>query len=135
MKTFLEHLEDLRWVLIKSLVALGLGMLICLIGGNEMVGIIKKPLNQATVPLPRGTNQLWDIRWGTNLLKRVVLTDEQQAAGHAALTSLRPPAQHQPPRLSVPPDTAWCCCSQRSRSASAALIDFMLRLSPRLKNV
>ena len=79
VKTFLEHLEDLRWVLIKSLVALGLGMLICLIGGNEVVGIIRRPLDYATVPLPRGTNQLWDIRWGTNLLKRVTLTDEQHA--------------------------------------------------------
>ena len=33
VKTFLEHLEDFRWVLIKSIVALFLGMLVCLIGG------------------------------------------------------------------------------------------------------
>ena len=31
VKSFLDHLEDLRWVLIKSLAALGIGMLICLI--------------------------------------------------------------------------------------------------------
>jgi hypothetical protein len=35
VKTFLEHLEDLRWVLIKSLVGLGIGMFICLIGGDQ----------------------------------------------------------------------------------------------------
>ena len=28
VKSFLEHLEDFRWVLVKSIVALGLGMLI-----------------------------------------------------------------------------------------------------------
>ena len=30
VKSFLEHLEDLRWVLIKSLAALSVAMLICL---------------------------------------------------------------------------------------------------------
>jgi len=30
VKSFLEHLEDLRWVLIKSVVALALGMLVIL---------------------------------------------------------------------------------------------------------
>ncbi len=34
VKTFLEHLEDFRWMLIKSIVALFLGMLICLIAAN-----------------------------------------------------------------------------------------------------
>ena len=31
VKTFLEHLEDLRWVLIKTGVAVGVAMLVCLI--------------------------------------------------------------------------------------------------------
>ena len=49
VKSFLEHLEDLRWVLIKSLVALVLGMFICLIAGNHVVAILKRPLEGAKV--------------------------------------------------------------------------------------
>src|SRR5208283_3377166 len=44
VKTFLEHLEDFRWVLIKSIVALFLGMLICLFAANHVIQIIKWPL-------------------------------------------------------------------------------------------
>jgi len=29
IKSFLEHLEDLRWVLIKSLATIGVAMIIC----------------------------------------------------------------------------------------------------------
>jgi sec-independent protein translocase protein TatC len=77
VKTFLEHLEDLRWVLIKSLVALGIGMFICLIAGDRVVTILKRPLDRATVSHP-GTNQVWVIKLGTTILKTVRLTDEQQ---------------------------------------------------------
>ena len=47
VKTFLEHLEDFRWVLIKSVVALFLAMLLCLIAANYVVQIIKWPLAHA----------------------------------------------------------------------------------------
>ena len=79
VKSFLDHLEDLRWVLIKSLAALGIGMLICLIAGDRVVNIIKRPLRQVEIRFP-GTNQIWTVFWGTNILKTVVLTEEQQAA-------------------------------------------------------
>ena len=49
VKTFLEHLEDFRWVLIKSIVALFLGMLVCLFAANYVVQIIKWPLTHAPV--------------------------------------------------------------------------------------
>ena len=52
VKTFLEHLEDLRWVLIKSLVALSVAMLLCLIGGNYVSGILKWPLRHARISYP-----------------------------------------------------------------------------------
>ena len=39
-KPFLEHLEDLRWVLIKSSVTIFIAMLLCMISGNYVVGII-----------------------------------------------------------------------------------------------
>ena len=34
IKSFLEHLEDLRWVLIKSLATAGVAMIVCFFGGN-----------------------------------------------------------------------------------------------------
>ena len=77
VKSFLDHLEDLRWVLIKSLAALGIGMLICLIAGDQVVRIIKWPLTQAKARYP-GTNEVWTITWGTNTVKVLRLTDEQQ---------------------------------------------------------
>src|SRR5947208_7207408 len=78
VKSFLEHLEDLRWVLIKSLVALCLGMLICLLAGNYVVAILKRPLDRAKVWHP-GTNQIATVLFGTNELGVFPLTPGQQA--------------------------------------------------------
>jgi len=77
IKTFLEHLEDLRWVLIKSAVALGVAMLLCLIAGNYVIKVIKWPLDRAKVRYP-GTNQVVTVRFGTNRLGVYQLTPEQQ---------------------------------------------------------
>src|SRR5262245_15748204 len=77
VKSFLDHLEDLRWVLIKSLAALGIGMLICLIAGDRVVHILKRPLHQAKARYP-GTNEVWTVSWGSNVVKVVRLSDEQQ---------------------------------------------------------
>ncbi len=75
VKSFLEHLEDLRWVLIKSLVAAGIAMLACLLGGNYVVRVLEWPLkraparhsaNQQTVRVTIGTNQLGVFRLNTN---------------------------------------------------------------------
>src|SRR5262245_61022055 len=67
VKSFLEHLEDLRWVLIKVLVAVGCAMLICLIAGNYVVQILKRPLEKAKISFP-GTNQVVTVLMGTNRL-------------------------------------------------------------------
>jgi sec-independent protein translocase protein TatC len=67
VKSFLEHLEDLRWVLIKSLVAVGVGILICLLGGNYVVHILERPLQRAKISYP-GTNQVVTVFFGTNQL-------------------------------------------------------------------
>jgi len=50
VKSFLEHLEDLRWVLIKSAVAAGVAMLVCLLGGNYVMRILQWPITRAPVP-------------------------------------------------------------------------------------
>jgi len=52
VKSFLEHLEDFRWLLVKCAVALGISMLLCLIGANYVIGVIKWPLTQAKVSYP-----------------------------------------------------------------------------------
>jgi sec-independent protein translocase protein TatC len=78
VKSFLEHLEDLRWVLIKSLVALGVGMLICLIAANTVVKILEWPLRRARISHP-GTNQVVTAYLGTNQLGIFRLTPEDQS--------------------------------------------------------
>jgi sec-independent protein translocase protein TatC len=77
VKTFLEHLEDFRWVLIKSLVALAVSMLLCLIAGNYLVQVIKWPLTHAKISYP-GTNQIAVVSFGTNHLGNFQLTTDQQ---------------------------------------------------------
>jgi sec-independent protein translocase protein TatC len=92
VKSFLEHLEDFRWVLIKSLVALGLAMLICLIGANYVVAILKWPLSHnpirhlaQVVKWPwesaatnQDSGQVAVISFGTNHLGNFQLTPDQQ---------------------------------------------------------
>jgi sec-independent protein translocase protein TatC len=77
VKTFLEHLEDFRWVLIKSCAALGVAMLLCLSAGNYVVQLLKWPLSHAKIHYP-GTNQIAVVSFGTNHLGNFQLTAEQQ---------------------------------------------------------
>lgn len=44
VKTFLEHLEDLRWVLIKTISALLVGMVTCLAAAPQLVEFLQWPL-------------------------------------------------------------------------------------------
>ena len=77
VKTFLEHLEDFRWMLIKSIVALFVGMLVCLFAANYVIQIIKWPLTRAPVGYP-GTSQVVTVSFGTNRLGNFQLAPEQQ---------------------------------------------------------
>jgi sec-independent protein translocase protein TatC len=77
VKTFLEHLEDFRWVLIKSIVALFLGMLICLFAANYVIQIIKWPLLRAPTGYP-GKHQTVVVSFGTNRVGQFQLTPEQE---------------------------------------------------------
>ena len=52
IKSFLEHLEDLRWVLIKSCTAAGVAMLGCLLAGNYVVKVLEWPLSRAQFKKP-----------------------------------------------------------------------------------
>jgi Tat protein translocase TatC len=75
VKTFLEHLEDLRWTLIKVAATLGLAMVVCLIGGNYLVRFLTYPLRTATrlaAPKPRDTVA---VHWGTNVIANFARTN------------------------------------------------------------
>lgn len=66
VKPFLEHLEDLRWVLIKGVVAVALGMILCLIAADYVLAALRWPLERAdTQRRPKG--QEIAIFVGTNL--------------------------------------------------------------------
>ena len=75
VKSFLEHLEDLRWTLIKVTSALAVAMLICLIGGNYLVRFLTLPLRMATRLQAPKTNDTVAVHWGTNVLARFARTN------------------------------------------------------------
>ncbi len=74
VKTFLEHLEDLRWTIVKCAITIALGVIICLSAGKQIVALIEWPLKQAkkmrTDPDPRVV-----ITIGTNFFVQSFLRD------------------------------------------------------------
>jgi sec-independent protein translocase protein TatC len=75
IKSFLEHLEDLRWVLIKSITAAGVAMIGCFFAGNYLFKVLEWPLERAPISksdksqslrVMLGTNQLGVFHAGTN---------------------------------------------------------------------
>jgi sec-independent protein translocase protein TatC len=75
VKSFLEHLEDLRWVLIKSIAAAGVAMVTCFFAGNYVFQVLQWPLKRAPIytgadaqvlRVMLGTNQLGVFHLGTN---------------------------------------------------------------------
>lgn len=72
VKSFLEHLEDLRWVLIKSVAAVLITMLVCLFGAGKLVILLKQPLDNARKLSPRAEYQV-SVWFETNLVKTFYL--------------------------------------------------------------
>ncbi len=79
VKSFLEHLEDLRWVLIKTSVTIAVAMLLCLISGNYVVNILKHPLEKAQVRYS-SSDHIAVVMMGTNRLGTFHLDESQQKA-------------------------------------------------------
>lgn len=69
VKPFLEHLEDLRWTLVKSVTAIILGMLICLVAGRYLVAVMMWPLKCAERVFNAQKNDV-AIFLGTNIIAR-----------------------------------------------------------------
>jgi sec-independent protein translocase protein TatC len=51
VKNFLDHLEDLRWVFIKSGACLLVGMIICMVAAPQIVEFLKRPIREAGLEL------------------------------------------------------------------------------------
>ena len=81
VKTFLEHLEDLRWMLIKSLAAIGVAVVVCLFAGNVVVKVLTRPLSKAKVRYPKGI-QVVSVAFGTNHVGVFQLNESQQEFFH-----------------------------------------------------
>lgn len=85
VKSFLDHLEDLRWVLIKCVVGIAILMLVCLIAAQHVLSVITWPLKRAdkhrTAPTTTqlvwlaGTNTLGTSTPGTNFLQQLGVTN------------------------------------------------------------
>src|SRR5580658_4913320 len=75
VKSFLEHLEDLRWMLIKSSAAVFVAMLFCLFGTKQLTAIIKWPMVRAqqrhVALVPEDTNQMVTVKLGGLVLQTV----------------------------------------------------------------
>ncbi|MGD0814232.1 MAG: twin-arginine translocase subunit TatC [Verrucomicrobiota bacterium] len=78
VKSFLEHLEDLRWTIIKSAAATLAGMMVCLFAVNHLVAILTWPLKRAQhrhiVFMPEDTNTVLHLRLGSTPLQSIELT-------------------------------------------------------------
>jgi sec-independent protein translocase protein TatC len=68
VKSFLEHLEDLRWVLIKSIAAAGVAAVVCFFAGNHIFRILRWPLDRAPIS-KSGKEQVLRVMFGTNQLQ------------------------------------------------------------------
>src|SRR6266850_663532 len=129
VKSFLEHLEDLRWVLIKSLSALCVAMLICLIAGDHVVLILKCPLEKAKISYP-GTNQVVTVLFGTNRLGVFPLSPEQQQAVDLG-TNRFVAVYIEPAMLGTNHVLSWRVANNRELAESAQTLGIILvNLSP-----
>jgi len=129
VKTFLEHLEDLRWVLIKSLVALGGAVLLCRLAGNYVVQIVKWPLTRAGVSWP-GTNQIVTVSFGTNRLGAFQLTAEQQQSLNLG-TNRFVSIQVEPLVIGTNQVLGWCASSDPAAVADAQRLKIdLINLGP-----
>jgi sec-independent protein translocase protein TatC len=130
VKSFLDHLEDLRWVLIKSVSTLAVAMLLCLIAGDYVVGILKWPLERAKVSYP-GTNQVVTVTYGTNKLATLKLTAAQQQALQLETTNRFVAIEVEPQVIGTNRILGWKINPDQSVAASAQKLKIeLINLSP-----
>jgi len=69
IKSFLEHLEDLRWTLVKCAAAVFIGIIACLSGSDFIIGLLKWPLDKANAMRTSDESQI-ALTLGTNVLAK-----------------------------------------------------------------
>jgi sec-independent protein translocase protein TatC len=77
-KSFWDHLRDLRTALVRSAIAIGLGLVICLLIGDKLVAILEHPLRNIDLfqtPQPSVAFRIGDAKFGP-----YTLTPEQRSA-------------------------------------------------------
>jgi sec-independent protein translocase protein TatC len=77
-KTFLEHLEDFRWLVIKTGAALMVSLIICLYAVPQIVAVLKWPLTQAALVRVKDERKVL-VRFDTNIVATLELTTNQFA--------------------------------------------------------
>src|ERR1041385_39885 len=71
VKTFLEHLEDLRWLLIKSGAAVLVSLIVCLYAAPQIVWVLKRPLKDAALIHAGPKQQKALVRIGSNVVATI----------------------------------------------------------------
>ena len=77
VKSFLEHLEDLRWCLVKCAAAVGIAMVICLAGANYIMEVLKWPLQRSGVNQPAKNQKLLLLYAGTNIISKSFVSSNE----------------------------------------------------------
>jgi sec-independent protein translocase protein TatC len=70
LKPFLEHLEDLRWMIIKMLVALSVAMLLCFTFARQLLAIFLHPLGRVT-PKPEQFLRTLEVTGGLTVAMKL----------------------------------------------------------------
>ena len=76
VKSFLEHLEDFRWLVIKIAVALGVSFIVCCYAVPQIVAVLKWPLKQTSLVRVSDEHRAL-VRLGTNTLATLTLATNQ----------------------------------------------------------
>jgi sec-independent protein translocase protein TatC len=116
VKSFLEHLEDFRWLIIKCGAALAVAFIVCCYGVPQIVAVLKWPLSHAALlrvgderraMVCLGTNTLATLDFNTNQVAGVdfgsnwftVIRLEPVSVGSNILLSLR--VEKNPPKATL----------------------------------
>jgi len=85
IKPFFDHLEDLRWMLVKCVVAILLGLLIALMGAGYVVDALLSPLEKAqtyeqSMVAGNPAKRTIPIRFGNAVIKQIRQSDLNEMA-------------------------------------------------------
>jgi len=121
VKSFLEHLEDLRWVLIKSGAAIIIGMVVCLLASNRLVALLEHPLERARQLhlKPKQTLVVW---FGSKPIAEFDLKNLKDLPGVPLLTNTPKQSAYHFRLVPTPSGTNWILTLQPLKNPPAKYI-------------